>query len=92
MYDRLLKLLETESKNQPELRRNRPGTMQGGAGSGPRPKDEPYTPNVVIKGGKYVTLNQPSTSDSDSIESQRNSTRGAAAPDIHAGRGRTRKP
>jgi len=94
MYDRLLKLLEAEGKQktkQPELIAKRPGTMQGGVGSGKKPKEVPYTPNVVIRDGKYVTLNQPSTGDPGSIKSQRVSTRGAAAPDIHAGRRRPRR-
>ena len=93
MYDRLLKLLEAEGKKQqPEHRRDSPTSMVGGAGRGRAPKDEPWTPNVVIRDGKYVTLNQPSTGLPGSIRRQRITGSGAAMQDIHAGRRRRKKP
>ena len=79
MYDRLLKLIEAENDKWKEASKE----------PGDRVPVEKIRGNRVVHGmigGVRATLNQPSTDDPRAIERQRKDTRGAAAPDIHAGR------
>jgi hypothetical protein len=77
MYDRLLKLLETQG----DIRRQRPGTMAGGVGSGEAPPSKPFVGSYTAS----LTRGHPTraTSTRDAIVSQRKQR---VQTNLHSGR------